>query len=75
MDKKVVFLPCRFGASSPQAISVTRKLMLPFGLYLLLDVWCILVDKPISKFKSMQMDKKPCFYDAVLAPLVRTQSV
>jgi len=27
-----VFLPCRFGASSPQAIGVTRKLSKPFGL-------------------------------------------
>jgi len=26
MAKKAVFLPCRFGASSPQAIGVTRKL-------------------------------------------------
>jgi len=26
MDKKAVFLPCRFGASIPQAIGVTRKL-------------------------------------------------
>ena len=25
MDKKAVFLPCRFGASSPQAIGVTGK--------------------------------------------------
>jgi len=26
MDKKAVFLPYRFGASSPQTIGVTRKL-------------------------------------------------
>jgi len=26
MDKKAAFLRCRFGASSPQAIGVTRKL-------------------------------------------------
>jgi len=27
MDKKAMFLPCRFGAPSPQAIGVTRKLL------------------------------------------------
>ena len=36
-----------FGASSPQAIGVTRMLPLPFGLYLLLDDECIQCDKTI----------------------------
>jgi len=48
MDKKAVFFTMLFGTSSRQAIGVTRKLPLPFGLYLLLDVWCILGDKHIS---------------------------
>ena len=54
MDKKAVFFTMLFGTSSRQAIGVTRKLPLPFGLYLLLDVWCILGDKPISNFKAMR---------------------
>jgi len=29
MDKKAVFLPCRFGSTSPQAIGGTLKLPLP----------------------------------------------
>jgi len=40
MDKKTVFYH-----------AVWR---LKFGLYLLLDVWCILGDKPILNFQSMR---------------------
>jgi len=51
MDKSRV-LPCRFGASRPQAIVVTRMVPYPFGLYLLLDVWCILGDTLIFKIDA-----------------------
>jgi len=53
IDKKTVFLPFRFGASSPQAIGVTRKLSQPFGLYLYLDLWCIMCDKIHFKFQCV----------------------
>jgi len=44
MDTKAVFLRCRFGASSPQAIGVTRKLpIMP-----IIRLWCILGDKPFQ---------------------------
>jgi len=51
--KKPCFLQCRFGASSLQAIGVTRKILLPFRLYLLLDVWCILGDKHYGHIECM----------------------
>ena len=56
IDEKAVLLPCRFGASNPQAIGVTCQLPLPFGLYLLLDGWCILGDKHCGHIEYMNSE-------------------
>jgi len=44
MDKKPCFT-MSICALSPLAMGVTHKLPCPLGLYLLLDVWCIMGGK------------------------------
>ena len=59
MDKKVFFYHAvwRHNSEKQSVLLVSfrnRSGTMPFGLYLLLDVWCILGDKPSLNFKSMR---------------------
>ena len=56
MDKKSRVVTMPIGASSPQAIGGTHKLPYPFGLYQLLDVWCIMGDKHCGHIDYMYSD-------------------